>query len=361
MQNNANSPGTKKDSESVNTEILGAKQGKAMPKGVIIAVFAVLLVITFIVSLFIGRYSVTLKEVFGILFKGIRRTEPFWSASAETAVLNLRLPRILLACMVGCSLSAAGAVYQGIFMNPLASPDILGASNGAAFGAALAILLGAPKSGITLSAFAMGGLTLAAVFVISARARGKKVMSLILAGIMVSSLASAGTSFVKLVADPSDKLPSITYWLMGSLSGVGTEDVIFALIPMIAGLVPLLLIRWRLNILTLGDGEARTLGVNAPRLRILAAACATLVTAASISVCGLIGWVGLVIPHLARRFTGNDFRYLLPLSMIMGAEYLLVIDDISRNLLSREIPIGILTALVGAPFFIWLILRREQV
>lgn len=344
-----------------NRKTAKAESGKSFSKGAACAVFAGLLILAVIFSLFLGRYRVTPGEVFGILFKDVIRGEKYWSAAAEAAILNLRLPRIFLACLVGCALSAAGTVYQGIFMNPLASPDILGATNGAAFGAALAILLGAQRGVVTLCSFALGGATLAVVFAISAGARGKKVMTLILAGIMVSSLASAGTSFIKLVADPSNKLPAITYWLMGSLSGVEMKDVCLAAVPIILGTVPLIIIRWRLNLLTLGDEEARALGVNAPRLRILAAVCATLISASCVAVCGPIGWVGLVIPHLARRFTGNDFRHLLPLSMIMGALYLLVIDDLSRNLLATEIPIGILTALVGAPFFIWLIMRREQV
>ena len=176
---------------------------------------------------------------------------------------------------------------------------------------------------------------------------------------MVSSLFSAGTSFIKLVADPTNQLPAITYWLMGSLSGARMDDVSFAILPMAVGLVPLLLLRWRLNILTLGDDEARTMGVHANRLRLVVVLCSTLMTAASVSVSGMIGWVGLVIPHLSRKLVGSDHRYLVPATMLLGASFLLVVDNISRNLLATEIPIGILTAFIGAPFFLYLILRKE--
>ncbi|MBR4691624.1 MAG: iron ABC transporter permease [Oscillospiraceae bacterium] len=281
-----------------------------------------------------------------------------WDGSMEAVAWNIRLPRILLSCLVGCCLSVAGASYQGVFQNPMASPDILGATNGAAFGASLAILLGAASQMITLSAFCFSILTVAAAFFVSRLAGGKRVLTLVLAGIMVGSLFSAGTSFVKLVADPSNQLPEITYWLMGSLSGAKWKQVGLAVIPMAAGLLPLLLLRWRVNVLTLGDDEARTMGVNAGRIRLIVILCATLITAASVAVSGMIGWVGLVIPHLSRKLVGNDYRRLTPASMLFGAAFMLAVDDVSRNLLTVEIPIGILTAFVGAPFFIWLITRK---
>ena len=176
---------------------------------------------------------------------------------------------------------------------------------------------------------------------------------------MVSSLFSAGTSYIKLVADPNNQLPAITYWLMGSLSGSTLKSLRFAFIPMALGLIPLLFIRWKLNLLTLGDEEARTMGVQASRLRLVVVLCSTLVTAASVSVSGMIGWVGLVVPHLCRKMVGNDYRRLLPCSMLLGASFMLVVDDVSRNLLAVEIPIGILTAFIGAPFFLYLITRKE--
>jgi iron complex transport system permease protein len=242
----------------------------------------------------------------------------------------------------------------------MAAPDILGASSGAAAGAALAILL--ERSAYTVMLFAFGGslITIALVMLVSRTARGNRLLRIILSGIMVSSLCNAATSFIKLVADPNNILPEITYWLMGSLAKTRPENLAFAVVPMALGLIPLILLRWRINILTLSDDEARTLGVNVGFVRIAVIVCATLITAASVSVSGLIGWVGLVVPHLARRIVGNNYRHLMPASMLAGAIFLLIVDNVSRNLLLTEIPIGILTAVVGAPFFIWLITRKKE-
>ena len=323
-------------------------------------ILAVLLFVVVVVSFCLGRYPVPLRDLGRILsLSAGLPIEKTWTNAMESAVLRIRLPRILLACLVGCCLSTAGAAYQGVFQNPMASPDLLGASNGAAFGAALAILLGASSGMITVSAFFFSMLTVLLVTIVAARAPGKKIVNLILAGVMVSSLFSAGTSYIKLVADPNNQLPAITYWLMGSLSGSTLKSLRFAFIPMALGLIPLLFIRWKLNLLTLGDEEARTMGVHASRLRLVVVLCSTLVTAASVSVSGMIGWVGLVVPHLCRKMVGNDYRRLLPCSMLLGASFMLVVDDASRNLLAVEIPIGILTAFIGAPFFLYLITRKE--
>ncbi|MDR2088456.1 MAG: iron ABC transporter permease [Clostridiales Family XIII bacterium] len=278
----------------------------------------------------------------------------------RTILFNVRLPRILLACMVGCCLAAAGAAYQGVFQNPMAAPDILGASSGAATGAAFAILLQLGARMVMVFAFAASLVTIGLVMLVSRAARGNRVLRIILAGIMISSLCNAATSFIKLVADPNDILPAITYWMMGSLAKTKAESVAFAAVPMAAGLLPLLLLRWRINLLTLSDDEAKTMGVNTGLVRGAVIVCATLVTAASVSVSGLIGWVGLVVPHLIRRLVGNNYRHLLPASMLGGALFLLAVDNVSRNLLSTEIPIGILTSAVGAPFFIWLITRKKE-
>ncbi len=327
------------------------------------------LLFAFLLSFSIGRYGVPALQVIRILFHrfltltGLDRVLPTtvtWTAEMETVVINIRLPRIVMACLVGCSLSAAGAAFQGVFQNPMASPDILGASSGAAFGAALAILLGLSSQWITASAFCGALLTILLVFLVARRAPGSKVVNLILGGIMVGSLFNAGTSYLKLVADPSNQLPQITYWLMGSLSGTKLRDLPLAALPMAIGLVPLLLLRWQMNLLTLGDSEARSLGVRTGLVRTVLIVCATLVTAASVSYAGMIGWVGLVIPHLSRKLIGSDHRGLLPCSMLTGAAFLLLVDDVSRNLLAIEIPIGILTAVVGAPFFLYLITRKEK-
>ena len=336
------------------------KQKKYLPYSTIIALLIAGLFVSIVASVVLGRYPIGLRELCGIVASKFMPIEPFWKPVQESLLLQHRLPRILLACLVGCCLSCAGAAYQGVFQNPMAAPDILGASNGAAFGAALAILLGFGGGMITVFAFAASLATVATVIFIGGKARGKRVLGLILSGIMIGSLVSSGTSFIKLVADPEDQLPAITYWLMGSLNGASPKDVLFALIPMALGLIPLHLLRWRVNILTLGDEEAQTMGVNAKRLRAVVIFCATLVTAASDADSGVIGWVGLVIPHLTRRMVGNNYRYLMPASMLFGAIFLLMVDNISRNLLATEIPLGILTSLIGAPFFIYLITRDGE-
>lgn len=338
-----------------------AKNRLTAKNRLIILGLGIALIITVVISFLLGRYPIAPSELIGIILSKLFDIEPYWTERMETVFINIRLPRILLACLVGCSLSTAGASYQGIFQNPMASPDILGASAGAAFGAALAILKGGSVTAITISAFIFSLLTVAIVYIISKKAKGSRLLGLVLSGIMVSSLFSAGTSYIKLVADPTDQLPAITYWMMGSLSGTKLREVGFAAIPMALGLIPLFLLRWRINILTLGDDEARTIGINATRIRFIVIICATLVTAASVSVSGMIGWVGLVIPHLARRLVGSNYRHLMPATMLFGALFMLVVDNISRNLLSTEIPLGILTAFVGAPFFIYLITRRGEV
>ena len=310
----------------------------------------VLLVITIIVSFQLGRYPIPAKEVLGISLSRIYPIEQFWTDRMEMVLLNIRLPRIILACLVGGCLSAAGTAYQGVFQNPMAAPDILGASAGAAFGAALAILNYGSSFTITVSAFSFSLLTVSLVYFISKRVKGKSILGLILSGIVVGSLFSAATSFIKLVADPTDQLPAITYWLMGSLAGAKSGDIKFAIIPMTIGLVPLLLLRWRMNVLTMGDDEARTMGINANQIRFIVIICSTLTTAASVSVSGMIGWVGLVIPHVARKVVGNNYNHLMPASILCGAIFLLLVDNVSRNLLTTEIPWVYLLLLSVLPF-----------
>ena len=319
-------------------------------------IMGITLIVCVFASFLLGRYPVPLGELMGILGSKLGLPiEKFWTEQMEAAVWNIRLPRVVMSVLVGACLAAAGASYQGVFQNPMASPDILGASAGAGFGAALAILLGASSVGITIGAFAASLVTVALVFTVSRHARGERVLGLVLAGIMVSSLFQSGTSFLKLVADPNNQLPQITYWLMGSLSGAKWADILFVLVPMLAGLIPLLLLRWQLNVITMGDDEARAMGVNASRIRMGIVICSTLVTASAVSVSGMIGWVGLVIPHMMRCLVGSDYRYLMPASMLGGGIFLLVVDNVSRNATTSGIPIGILTAFIGAPFFLWLI------
>ena len=311
----------------------------------------------FLLSFVVGRYGVPLGQVVRILLSGVLPLGQTWTDNMAIAVLNVRLPRILLACLVGCGLSAAGTGYQTVFQNPMAAPDILGASSGACFGAALAILTGQSAVMITVFAFLASLLSVALVYLVGNHTRGNRVVNLLLAGIMVGSLFSACTSYIKLVADPTNQLPQITYWLMGSLSGTRMGTVRFAAVCMAVGLVPLLLLRWRMNLLTLSPDEARAMGVHTDRLRLAVILSSTVLTAAAVSVSGMIGWVGLVIPHLSRRIVGSDCRRLMPMSCLFGAAFLLLVDDMARCLTATEIPIGILTAFVGAPFFIYLMVR----
>ena len=322
-----------------------------------ICILAAALLALFLLSFWLGRYDVPPSDVIRILLSRIFPMDASWTEQMEAAVLNIRLPRILLACMVGCSLATAGTAYQSVFRNPMAAPDILGASSGACFGAALAILLGFSRSGITALAFVSSLLSVALVYAIARRTKGNRVTSLLLAGVMIGSLFSACTSYVKLVADPSNQLPAITYWLMGSLSGTRMNVVAFAAVPMFIGLAPLLILRWRINLLALGEEEARSMGVNTNRLRLVVILCATVLTAASVAVSGMIGWVGLVIPHFARMLFGHDYERLIPASMLLGGAFLMVVDNIARLASAGEIPLGILTSVVGAPVFVWLILR----
>ena len=314
----------------------------------------------FLLSFVAGRYGVPLGQVVRILLSGMLPLEQTWTDNMAIAVLNVRLPRILLACLVGCGLSAAGTGYQTVFQNPMAAPDILGASSGACFGAALAILTGQGAVMITVFAFLASLLSVALVYLVGNHTRGNRVVNLLLAGIMVGSLFSACTSYIKLVADPTNQLPQITYWLMGSLSGTRMGTVRFAAVCMAVGLVPLLLLRWRMNLLTLSPDEARAMGVHTDRLRLAVILSSTVLTAAAVSVSGMIGWVGLVIPHLSRRIVGSDCRRLMPMACLFGAAFLLLVDNMARCLTATEIPIGILTAFVGAPFFIYLMVKGGE-
>lgn len=320
------------------------------------AVLTVVFLLVLFLSGMLGRFSVTPRELLRLLLSRFVRVEPNWRDGVQTVVFQIRLPRIAAAALVGAALAVAGVSYQGMFRNPMVSPDILGASTGAGFGAALAILLGAGYFGISLTAFCFGLLAVAAAYLVSSLSRTNQTVALILAGMMISSLFSAATSYVKLVADTQQQLPAITYWLMGSLSSIKPHDVLFLVLPVALGLVPLLVLSWRMNLLTLGDEEARSMGVNTRLLRLTVIVCATLLTAASVAVSGMIGWIGLVIPHFCRMLFGYDYRRLLPAAALFGAAFLVVVDDIARLAYTGELPLGILTAFVGAPIFLYLLL-----
>ena len=326
----------------------------------ILAALLGLLLILGLLSVLWGRYAISLPQLFGILVYRVTPTEASWPAMAENIVWYVRLPRILLAILVGAALSVSGASYQCIFRNPMAAPDVLGASTGSAFGAALAIVQGLDGMGITLCAFLSGLLCMGLVMLCTRFSRGSPVLGLILSGIMISSLFQAGTSYIKLIADPHDTLPEITYWMMGSLSGAGVEDLAWLWIPLLLGFVPLFLLRWKINLLTMEEEQARALGISTRRLRGVVIVCATLLVAASVSVSGIIGWVGLVVPHMARKLVGSDCRVLLPASFLLGGGLLLLVDDLARTLYTTELPLGILTAVIGAPFFLYLLSRKEE-
>lgn len=306
-------------------------------------------------SLLLGRYALSPGQLLHMLWTKVTGGAADWPLSDDKVVFAVRLPRVAAAALVGAALAVSGAAYQGMFRNPMVSPDILGASAGAGFGAAVAILLGAGYFGISAAAFCCGLLAVAAAWLVSRLSRTDQTVALILAGMMISSLFSAGTSFVKLVADTQQQLPAITYWLMGSLSSVKDTDVLFLSIPVTLGMVPLLALRWRMNLLTLGEEEAQSMGVNTRRLRGTVIVCATLLTSASVAVSGMIGWVGLVIPHFCRMLFGYDYRRLIPAGALFGASFLLIVDDIARLVTTGELPLGILTAFVGAPLFVYLI------
>ena len=339
-----------------------AYQSKATRRAVLtITGLAVFMVVATFVSFMLGRFPIEPGQALAMIGSLFLPIEPTWTDQQYSLFMNVRLPRILLALLIGACLSAAGAAFQGTFQNPLVSPDILGASQGAAFGAALAILTVGGAFATSTFAFAFSMITVLIVLVISNHAKGNRVLVVVLAGVMVSSLFQSGVSFCKLVADPADDLPAITYWLMGSLSGVTSlADVARPTIPMAIGMAVLFAMRWRINILTMGDDEASTMGINAKHTRYIVLLAATLVTAASVSVSGIIGFVGLVVPHLARMIVGSDYRKLIPASALLGSSFLLIVDDVARLATSAEIPIGILTAFIGVPFFLYLITRKKK-
>ena len=273
----------------------------------------------------------------------------------------VRLPRVGAAMLVGAALAAAGAAYQGLFRNPLVSPDILGVSAGAGLGAVLGIFLSLPVLGIQLLAFVVGLGTVGLVLLIASAVRGREpVLVLVLAGVVVGALAGSAVSLLKILADPYDQLPAITFWLLGSLAAVKLEDLATTLPVAVLGLIPMVLLRWRINVLSLGDEEARALGIEAGRLRVVVVAAATLMTASVVSIAGIIGWVGLIMPHMARMVVGPNFDRLLPAAMILGAAYLLIVDTLARSIAAVETPLGILTAFVGAPVFLWLLARGRH-
>ncbi len=324
----------------------------------VVAVLVAIPVLAIVISLTIGAYAISPVEVVAILWTRLTGQDYAGDAVAASMVWQVRLPRILAASLVGGGLSVAGAVFQGVFRNPLASPYTLGISNGAGFGAALGIILGAGMVFTQLSAISFGLVTVALTFLVASRSKRSSV-TLVLAGMLISSLFASLVSLLKFVADPTEKLPQIVYWLMGSFSAVSYDKLLMILPLYVVALLVLLAFRWRLNVLAIGDTEARSFGVDVQRDRRVVIVAASVIAALAVSVSGIIGWVGIVVPHLARMITGPDFRRLLPASFALGVAYLLVIDDVCRALTSMEIPIGVVTGIIGVPVFLYFIYRRK--
>jgi iron complex transport system permease protein len=326
-------------------------------KGASLLLFCVCVLAGFcILSLGIGRYPVSPGTIVSWMITGGSA-----DGNVPLIMVGIRLPRLIAAIAAGGALAISGAAYQGLFRNPMVSPDILGVSSGAGFGAALAILLSMPAAVVQVMSFT-GGISavLVAVAVSKAIGRGNdSVLVLVLSGIVVSSLFGALLSMLKYVADPLDKLPAITYWLMGSLADIRMRELRTVLVMVAAGAVPLMLVSWRLNVLSFGEEEARSLGLHTGMMRAVVIVCATMVTAGVISVCGIIGWVGLVVPHISRFVAGPNHRLLLPVSFLIGAAFMLAVDTVARSAVSVEIPIGIITAVAGAPFFIWVMKKSS--
>ena len=315
---------------------------------------AVLVALTAI-AFAVGRYPVSLGEIFSLLGAKLTGSPSALPANVETVILQVRGPRVVAALLVGAALAAAGTAYQGMFRNPLVSPDILGVSGGAALGAVLAIFLSLNGFFIQVFAFAGGLAAVSLVYAVGGRMRGHDpLLALVLTGVVIGTLLGSAIALIKYLADPYNQLPAITYWLLGSLASVTPRDLASAAPLALLGLAPMVLLRWRMNLLALPDDEARALGVNTARLRALVIAAATLMTATAVAISGIIGWVGLLIPHAARLLVGPDFGRLLPLSMLLGAAFLLGVDTLGRTAATIEIPPGVLTALIGTPLFLWL-------
>lgn len=310
-------------------------------------------VITALICLSFGRFSLDFMQIINAaLGKGLDDT-------AQIVLFNLRLPRIILAIVVGAGLSVAGASFQGLFKNPLATPDTMGVASGSGFGAVLALLFGFNLIGVQAVSFIFGLTACLITYRISCVNNHSSITMLILSGITVSSIFSALTSLVKYIADPINKLPAITYWLLGSMAGVRIKGLIFTVPFVLLGIIIIFLLRFKLNILSLDDDEAVALGENIRVLKRLVIVAATMITASSVAMCGQVGWIGLLMPHLARMIVGSDNRKIIPLSICLGASFMMLVDTVARSLTAAEIPLSILTAVFGAPFFI-ILLRKTK-
>ena len=313
-------------------------------------------IVLFFASFLLGRYPISPIDVINTLLCPIFPQLEV-SPTITTIVFEIRLPRIIAAVVVGAALAMAGAAFQSIFKNPLVSPDLLGVSNGAGFGAALAILISGAGVVTQIFAFIFGIISVSITYFISRVYKAGGILILVLSGVAISAFFNALISAIKFIADPDDKLPEIVYWLMGSLASVNMDNLIMIIVPILIGMIILLSLRWQMNLLAMGDEEAQSLGLNPTRVRLLIIAGCTLLTSAAVSVSGIIGWIGLVIPHMTRMIVGPDNKILIPAALSLGASFLLLIDNISRAMIAIEIPIGILTAIIGVPIFLYLLKR----
>lgn len=325
------------------------------------AIAIAILIAGLLLALTVGRYPVSLGDLVSVLAAkaGGYRAEVL--PAVESVIFQVRGPRVVAAMLVGAALAVAGTAFQGLFRNPLVSPDILGASSGAALGAVVGIFLSLGVFAIQAVAFFGGMIAVGIVYLIGASVRSRDpILVLVLTGVVVGSLFGAGVGLIKYLADPYNQLPAMTFWLLGSLSAIGIADLLPLFAPVVVGTIVLIALRWRMNVMSLPEEEARALGVATGPLRVTIVAAATLVTAASVAVAGIIGWVGLVVPHLARSLVGPDFARLLPAAAILGGGYLLLIDTLARTMAQVEMPLGILTAVIGTPFFIWLLASSQR-
>ncbi|MCC9175758.1 FecCD family ABC transporter permease [Arthrobacter sp. zg-Y179] len=341
---------------------------KSTRRRLILPLCVLILCAVALVSMAAGRYWVPPNEILRILFNEVtalfggegmlRRT---WTEQEATVVLDVRLPRVLLAFLVGGALSLGGACLQALFRNPLVSPDIIGVTAGASFGGVLVLTLGLSGGWMVGGAFGFGLAALAGVLLLGRLGgRDNAMLMIVLGGIVVAAFFNALVSFMTYLADPYSELPSIVHWLLGSIASASYDKVLTALVPVAIGATIVLALRWRLNVLSLGDDDAAALGVNPQRSRVVLLCAVALMTAGTVAVAGAVGWVGLVVPHLARLWVGPDHRILLPASLLLGGTYLMLIDTLSRSISSSELPLGILTAIIGAPVFVVLLARSQK-
>lgn len=326
-----------------------------------LAIATAVLIAGLLLAFTVGRYPVSLADLLTVLLAKVTGQTADVPTAVQSVVLQVRGPRVLAAALVGAALAVAGTAFQGLFRNPLVSPDILGASSGAALGAVTGIFFSLGVLAIQALAFVGGLIAFAAVYMIGSAVRARDpILVLVLTGVVVGALLGAGVGLVKYLADPYNQLPAMTFWLLGSLAAANVSDLLPLFGPVALGTAVLIALRWRMNVMSLPEEEARSLGVPTGPLRVAIVAAATLTTSASVATAGIIGWVGLVVPHLARSLVGPDFARLLPTAAILGGGYLLVIDTLARTAAEVEIPLGILTAVVGTPFFIWLLASMQR-